>query len=264
MSRHRTTRRNLLRLGIQLLILLVIGAAIAFFAVRSFDRVDTRKPPPASQQSESSKKGFFSPNPTVLIITDSIGGGVSPDIKRYPDVLADQLNWNLVLDAVGARGFLPNDLSSIGINKVVAPFMDSLKFDISHYKADYIILDGGRNDLGRDPQLFAKAYDDYLTALRQAYPNAKIVCLIPAYLNPQPAQLYPMAADSVHQSAEKNGAYVLDPIAEGWYQRDMAPLLWNDGIHPNAEGATYYAKRIIDDMVKLGVIPNADPAPGAK
>jgi lysophospholipase L1-like esterase len=170
----------------------------------------------------------------------------------------------MVLDAAGARAFLPNDLSSIGINRIVPPFKDSLKFDVDHYKADYIILDGGRNDLGHDPQRFAAAYDDYLTALRAAYPNAKIICITPAYLNAQPAQLYPMAAESVRRSAEKNGAYVLDPIAEGWYEVDMAPLLWTDGIHPNAQGAEYYAKRIIDDMVRLGVIPNAEPALGAK
>jgi lysophospholipase L1-like esterase len=247
---------------------LAIAAAVLFLAERSFNRVgaqDQQAPAASGQQSQpATQQGMFKPNPTVLVITDSIGGGVSPDIKRYPDVLADKMNWNLVIDAVGARGFLPNDLTSIGINRIVAPFKDGLQFDIDHYKADYIILDGGRNDLGHDPQQFAAAYDEYLTALRTAYPNAKIVCLVPAYLNAQPAQLYPMAAESVRRSAEKNGAYVLDPIAEGWYEVDMAPLLWTDGIHPNAQGAEYYAKRVIDDMVRLGVIPNAEPAPGAK
>jgi lysophospholipase L1-like esterase len=265
MSKHRSRQGNILRLAAKVFVVLVVAAGVILLAVRSVDRVASREQAvPAQQGSASTHHAMFSPNPTVLVITDSIGGGVSPDIKRYPDALGERLNWNVVVDAVGARGFLPNDLRSQGINRVIPPFIDALQSDIDRYRADYIILDGGRNDLGHDPQKFAVAVDDYLTALRAGYPKAKIVVLLPTYLSAQPAPLYPMAAESVRRAAEKNGAYVLDPIAEGWYDVDMAPLLWTDGIHPNAAGATYYAQKIIDGMVRLGVIRNAEPAPGAK
>jgi lysophospholipase L1-like esterase len=265
MSRHSSRERSVLRLAAKVFLIVVVATVVTLLAGRGIDRVRSEQAAPARQpQSAPTHDAMFRPNPTVLVITDSIGGGVSPDIKRYPDALGELMNWNVVVDAVGARGFLPNDLRDQGINKVIPPFIDSLKFDVDRYKADYIIVDGGRNDLGEDPARFAPAVDNYLTALRAGYPKAKIVVLLPTYLNPQPAPLYPMAADAVRRAAEKNGAYVLDPIAEGWFEVDMAPLLWTDGIHPNAAGATYYAHKIIDGMARLGVIPSAEPAPGAR
>jgi lysophospholipase L1-like esterase len=269
MSRHRSSQRAVLRFATRLLVVLALAGGVALLAVRGFDRVDQdqgqRDEPAAQQGLAANQQGFFRPNPTVLVIGDSVANGVSPDVKRYPDVFKEKLGWNVVVDAQGGRGFLPNDLSIVGVKQIVPAAVDRLKFDADNFHADYIVLDVGRNDLGRDPAVFAPAFDEYMTTLRSYFPKAKVVVLVPAYLNSRAAELYPAVSEAIRLSAETHGAYVVDPIAEGWYQDiDLSPLLWDDGIHPNAEGAEYYAGRIIDDMRRMGVIPDSESGQGEK
>jgi lysophospholipase L1-like esterase len=269
MSRHRSSQRAVLRFATRLLVVLALAGGVALLAVRGFDRVDQdqgqRDEPAAQQGLAANQQGFFRPNPTVLVIGDSVANGVSPDVKRYPDVFKEKLGWNVVVDAQGGRGFLPNDLSIVGVKQIVPAAVDRLKFDADNFHADYIVLDVGRNDLGRDPALFAPAFDEYMTTLRSYFPKAKVVVLVPAYLNSRAAELYPAVSEAIRLSAETHGAYVVDPIAEGWYQDiDLSPLLWDDGIHPNAEGAEYYAGRIMDDMRRMGVIPDSESGQGEK
>jgi lysophospholipase L1-like esterase len=175
------------------------------------------------------------------------------------------MHWNVVVDAMGARGFLPTDASNVGVARPVPPFIDALKYDADTYRADYIIVDGGRNDLGKDPDRFAPAYDEYMTALRSYYPQAKIISLVPSYITPQRAELYEVNSAAVRQSAEKVGAYVMDPFAEGWFENiDLAPLLWTDGVHLNGAGAEYYAQEIVDGMRRLGILSDSESVQGAR
>jgi lysophospholipase L1-like esterase len=272
MSRHRnlSARGTLLRAAIHIFVVLALGGGATLLTLRAFDRLGPAETAEAAVNGDGTsahqQEALFDRNATLLVITDSMGGGIGDGtIKRWPDVLADNMHWNVVVDAMGARGFLPTDASNVGVPRPVPPFIDALKYDADTYRADYIIVDGGRNDLGKDPDLFAPAYDEYMTALRSYYPQAKIISLVPSYITPQRAELYEANSAAVRQSAEKVGAYVLDPFAEGWFENiDLAPLLWTDGVHLNGAGAEYYAQEIVDGMRRLGILSDSESVQGAR
>ena len=68
-------------------------------------------------------------------------------------------------------------------------------------------------------------------------------------------------SEAIKRSAAKVDAYVLDPVAEGWYEGvDLDPLLYTDRVHLNSEGGDYVADKIIEGMRRVGV--PIDSAPG--
>ena len=42
------------------------------------------------------------------------------------------------------------------------PFIDRLGGDAATYHVDYVLIDGGRNDLGEPPELVVAAADEYI------------------------------------------------------------------------------------------------------
>jgi lysophospholipase L1-like esterase len=268
MSRHRSSNRTVLRGVIRVLVVLVLAGAVTVLVVRAYDRTRSapEAPTAAPHGSPAAQDGLYQPNPTLLVVVDSMGA--PPDLtitKAYPEIIGEKMGWNVVVDSVGGRGFMANDLSNVGVNKVVPPVMETLKDDADHYKADYILVDTGRNDLGgKEYTAVAVAADEYLTALRAAYPNAKVIVMLPSYISPVKADLYPLIAEPIRQSAERIGAVVLDPVGEKWYEGvDLAPFLFTDMFHLNDAGAQFYAQKILDDLRKLGITPYSGSTEGA-
>jgi lysophospholipase L1-like esterase len=257
-ARHRHRGGAVVRTSVRIVALLSLAAGVVAFSFMALHRDDV--PPPVSSQNHgatSTAPPLFDEGQSMLIIGDSYVGGVGdPEIEKYyPQILAEELGFEYSIDAAGARGFTPNDLSDIGIPQVVAPYVDRLQYDKDNIKADYIVVDGGRNDLGKAPAETISAFDNYMKKLRAAYPNAKIVVVLPTYMSAKAASLYPFLAPAMTESAEKVGGYVLDPVAERWYSDiDLKPLLWQDGFHPNARGNEYIAQKIADGMRRLGVV----------
>ncbi|MDT5009062.1 MAG: hypothetical protein QOH57_679 [Mycobacterium sp.] len=269
MSRHRSSNRAVLRVVLQMVLVLVLAGAVTVLVVRGYDR--TRSVPDAATAaphgSPVAQDALYQRNPTLLVVTDSMGAPPDPTITTaYPDVLAEKMGWNVVVDSVGGRGFMPNDLSNVGINRLVPPVMETLKYDADQYRADYVLVDTGRNDLGgKEPGDVTAAADQYLTALRAAYPNAKIIVMLPSYISPLKADLYPLVGQPLRQSAERIGAMVLDPVSENWYEGvDLKPFLYKDNFHLNDAGAQFYAQKIIDGLGKLGITPYSGSTEGAR
>jgi hypothetical protein len=255
MSRHRSRQRIVFRNATRVVVLLALLGGVAFAGFVGFDRVSHRQDQPsAAQVAEPTQDPLFKAPPTVLVISDSMGA--QPDAavqKSYPDELAKMMGWNLVFDVVGGRGYVETDMSRFDRGPV-APAIDSLKYDADNFRADYIIVDVGRNDLGaKAPDDVIAAADNYFTQLRSYYPKAKIVVMIPAYISPLKGGTYDLIAGPMRQSAEKIGAYVLEPLAEDWYGGDLTPYQWTDGYHLNDAGAVFYADKIARGLRRLGV-----------
>jgi lysophospholipase L1-like esterase len=248
---------------VRIVALLSLAAGVVAFSFMALHRDDV--PPPVSSQNHgatSTAPPLFDEGQSMLIIGDSYVGGVGdPKIEKYyPQILAEELGFEYSIDAEGARGFTPNDLSDIGIPQVVAPYVDRLQYDEDNFRADYIVVDGGRNDLGTASAYTISAFDNYMKKLRAAYPNAKIVVVLPSYMSDKPGLIYPLIAPAMRESTEKVGGYVLDPVAERWYHDiDLKPLLWKDGYHPNARGNEFIAQKIADGMRRLGVVKPRPP-----
>lgn len=207
------------------------------------------------QESDStvpSIGSMFDYKPTLLIVGDSFAGGTGdPTFRPYPYLLGDRLGWSLTLDAQGGTGFV-NVAGPAGSRGV--PFIDRLARDGQLYNADYVLIDGGRNDLGLLPADVVPAADEYMKTVRATWPKAKIVVILPSYVSADEATNYRAVSEGMRRSAEEVNGYVIDPVAEGWYRgRDLAPLLWRDGVHLNAAGNEYYASRILDSMRAMGL-----------
>jgi lysophospholipase L1-like esterase len=241
-----------------LIVLLVLLSGVVLAGVLGFDRVSHRQDEQsATQAAEPAREPLFKTPPTLLVISDSMGW--PPDaavLKSFPDELAKMMGWNLIVDAVGARGFVETDRRKYGNYEPVPPVIDSLEYDADNYKADYIVVDVGRNDLGeKDPRDVIAAADDYLTQLRSRYPKAKIIVILPSYINAYKADTYDIIAGPMRQSAEKIGAYVLEPMADDWYgDVDLTKYMWTDGFHLNDAGAVFYAENIARGLRRLGLV----------
>jgi lysophospholipase L1-like esterase len=204
------------------------------------------------ESAVSSIGSMFDYKPTLLIVGDSFAGGTGdPTFRPYPYLLGDRLGWNLTLDAEGGTGFV-NVAGGVKSGRV--PFIDRLARDGQLYDVDYVLIDGGRNDLGLPPAEVIPAADEYINKTRAIWPKAKIIVVLPSYVSAVEASNYPAVSAGMRRSAEEVNAYVIDPVAEGWYRgKDLDPLFWTDGVHLNAAGNEYYASRIIDSMRAMGL-----------
>lgn len=254
-------QRASLRIAAHIVVVLALAGVVTLLAVRAFERLQPDESRQYSSQvnPQPDEKKLFVPNPSLLVITDSLG--VVTDAvegKVYPELLGEKLGWNVAADAVPARGYVTTDLNVIGINRIIPPAIDNLQYVAEHYRADYIVVDLGRNDLGKDPAIVEPAVNDYLTQLRAYYQRATIVVIVPCPVsssrNPLTLGTWPVVAPAIRAVAEKIGAHIFDPLTEGWYQNiDLAPLQVSDHNHLNSAGAEFYAQKIVDGMRPLGI-----------
>ena len=69
---------------------------------------------------------MFPDKPTLLVVGDSYAGGVDPRAVNYPQLVADEMGWNLALDAQGGTGFV-HGIDNLSPPRV--PFIDRLDRD---------------------------------------------------------------------------------------------------------------------------------------
>jgi GDSL-like lipase/acylhydrolase family protein len=186
----------------------------------------------------------FDHKPMLLVVRDSYA-------VTYPELIADRMGWTLALDGQDGTGFV----SGIDMgNPARVPFIDRLDGDVATYHVDYVLIDGGRSDLGEAAEPVVAAADEYVRKVRSDWPNAKIVVVLPASAAPDENANYPALADGLRRTAESVGAHVIDPAAQGWYRDiDVEPLLRQDGIHLAGDvGETYYADKITENLKLMG------------
>jgi lysophospholipase L1-like esterase len=198
-------------------------------------------------------KQMFDSKPTLLLVGDSFAGGTGdPNVLNYPYLLARKEGWHVALDAQGGTGFVHrvDNVSPPGV-----PFIERLDGDaaIYHYRVDYVLIDGGRNDLGEPPEPVLAAADEYIKKVHSFWPNAKIIIVLPSFVTPKVANNYPALAQGLRRTAESVGADVIDPVAQRWYRDiDVKRLLWKDGVNLNGDGNAYYADKIIENLTRMG------------
>jgi lysophospholipase L1-like esterase len=198
-------------------------------------------------------KQMFDHKPTLLVVSDSFATGTGDSsIRTYPYLLADKMGWNLALDAQFVTGFV-NGIDSMSPPQV--PFIDRLDGDAATYRyhVDYVLVDGGRNDLFLPPEPVVAAADEYIKKVHSDWPNAKIIIILPTFLSPAVAHNYPAVAEGLRRTAESVGGHVIDPVEQRWYRGiDVKPLLSPDGIHLNGNGEIYYADKINENLKQIG------------
>jgi lysophospholipase L1-like esterase len=104
------------------------------------------------------------------------------------------------------------------------------------WQADVVVINQGTNDRGADGATFAPLYLAFLTEVRAAYPNAKIVALRPfvgAFGTEIKAQ--------VKARTDGGDAKVYYVDTDGW----TAPADFTDGVHPNQAGSVKIEGKLV-------------------
>jgi GDSL-like Lipase/Acylhydrolase family len=234
--------------------LTVITALVSFVGLAYYESFGA--PPPHSQaalhNNTPSLSNMFDYQPTLLVVGDSYA-------ETYPDLVADKMHWSRALDEQNGGGFVRcvdyrrfRHEQYIDPSPLPVPFKDRLDHDAATYHADYVLIDGGRTDLGDPPGPVVAAADEYIKDVHSRWPNAKIIIMLPATATRDVAANYGAVAEGLRRTAESVGAYVIDPVEQGWYRdADVKPLLQNDGVHLTNNGEIYYANKIIENLQQM-------------
>lgn len=110
--------------------------------------------------------------------------------------------------------------------------------------SDLVVIFGGANDLGTDPERERKAVRDTFERVRRAAPKAHLLIVGPAWPRDDvPPEVFGVR-DIVREEAARAGAKFVDPLAERWLWAD-ANLIGPDWIHPNRAGQQYLAQKML-------------------
>jgi hypothetical protein len=181
--------------------------------------------------------------PTSLWIGDSytFGAGVSePWIYGVGRMTPTLLGWNYWLDAEGGTGFIASGVPGYGFQ----PIPDRLP-NWAGYTPDYVVLDGGRNDWNASWDVLNPVVVNYLQALSQTFPQAKIIIIAPYAMNSGVGGYdYLQLRCLLDSQAISYGWRYVDPSSLGWIDAYAATLVGSDDYHPSEAGYTYLADHL--------------------
>jgi lysophospholipase L1-like esterase len=112
------------------------------------------------------------------------------------------------------------------------------------WQADMVVINEGTNDSGAAESTFRTGYAQYLTTIRAAYPNAKLVALRPF----NGSQAAPIKAEvDARNTAGDMRVYYVDTT--GW----LGSSDYTDGTHPNEQGSGKAAQALVSAIRKIGL-----------
>ncbi|CAN5378692.1 SGNH/GDSL hydrolase family protein [soil metagenome] len=219
-------------------------------------------------QASSSPTG--SAGRTVLLIGDSYTEGSSTPDQSYGCLTAAELGWTCDIATQPGTGYLnggPGHRFQLGGNtESTTSFAERLPALREMYRPDFVILDGGRNDLQYDTGELLRTLTDTVTETIDCWPNSHIVVIAPWFLNEpviRPPALggrtigeqFRSALDSLPAGENVD---LIDPAALGWFvDMDVAPYLSDDGIHPDVDGVERISRLLTAALItEAGVSPS--------
>ncbi|MBY6686525.1 SGNH/GDSL hydrolase family protein [Rhodococcus sp. BP-149] len=246
--------RSALRRGdvraVVLLAIVTVAAAGVLFARGAAEPSGTE-----SSATSTSTSASLAPSraTTALWVGDSYTAGVGRiDNASYARIVCLRMGWACNVDAEGSTGFL--DDGAAEYQGVTSRLPARLDFDKATFDADAIIVDAGRNDLEVPFDVLIGAIDDYVSDLREGWPDARIVIIVPTFMSPEKYDNYDELVAGIDAIAAKVGGQVLDPVARGWYANvDIPSMQIEDRVHPNAVGNAYLAGVLERDLRELGL-----------
>ncbi|MDV3128672.1 SGNH/GDSL hydrolase family protein [Mycobacterium sp. 21AC1] len=194
-------------------------------------------------------------HPAVLFIGDSYTQGpTTPDLS-YGYMSATEMGWECNVAAQPGTGYInggPGHRLPLGQDyRPSTSFLERLPRLRELYRADIVILDGGRNDVVYSMSDVMPTVLYTVSQVIDAWPNSRIVVIAPWFLNElviRPPTLEGRTVgeeflSALRSSPEFDKVDLIDPGALGWFTgTDVSPYVGDDGIHPNFNGA----KRIAD------------------
>jgi hypothetical protein len=205
-------------------------------------------------------------HPAVLFIGDSYTQGpTTPDLS-YGYMSAKELGWECNVAAQAGTGYIQGGpghrLPSGEDNRPSTSFVERLPRLRELYRADIVILDGGRNDVQYNMNDVMPTFLYTLSQVIDAWPNGRIVVIAPWFLNElviRPGSLDGRTVGEEFSSALRSSpdfdkVVLIDPGSLGWFaDTDVSPYVGDDGIHPNFEGDKKIADLLAAALISAGV-----------
>lgn len=193
----------------------------------------TYRPPLAA--SSKAAPGRSDPA-TAVIIGDSYTAG-AVGVTPYPEATCTALGWICNIDAEGGTGYLASGHAN---SEAFTAYLGRLGTTGQEYTADYVVVTGGRNDIGGNSAAQETATREYYRQVRAVYPRATIVAVQPFWGDEnRPANLLRLQQD-IRRAAAGVDAYWI-PTA-GWLN---PTLIGPDHIHPTVAGSKRITRKMI-------------------
>lgn len=183
----------------------------------------------------------------LLNLGDSLAAGDGNNYKGYAHLIADANNMILYSKAKGGATMVDYYTSS-NRSWIMKQLNDAIGEGV---EADYILFDGGVNDQGLsatlgsvsngysqssfDPATFCGAFEAFILAARTAYPDAKLLYVLPHKLN---RTALPPYMEAAKQICKKWSVPYVDLYDNGGLNCYISAhdKYFADGVHPNEAG----------------------------
>jgi lysophospholipase L1-like esterase len=192
------------------------------------------------------------PKTVALWVGDSftLGVGATDPGYSYAVQTSIAMGWTEAIDAQSGTGFVADGKNNAKENVPVPARLERFTGN-----PQYVIVDAGRNDWNQDfKQATAPAVKGYLDAVKAKWPAAKLILIVP--FNVASTKATPDFVNLFAEESQRLGATVVNPIAEGWLNKDtMADKIYSDNVHPNRAGHKYIAEHLAESFKALGIVP---------
>ncbi len=184
---------------------------------------------------------------TALFVGDSYTAGALGinESQTFATRTCDALGLACNLDAEGSTGYQADGHK---VSSKFTPYVHRLSEDTALYRADLIVVSGGRNDIGKPGDEFTIARS-YLRAVGKAYPKARVVVLEPFWQNAHPSIPMIDIRRDVKRAAAATGATYLP--TDGWLLKHGVA---SDDTHPNLEGHREIAVELTAALKASGLL----------
>lgn len=136
------------------------------------------------------------------------------------------------------------------------PFIDQVRRVVGANDR-LVVLFGSLNDQVNPPEQLAPLVQRTLAEAMTRAPNARLLVIGPAWVQPDPPPGMLVARDVIKAEAQAIGATFVDPLTEAWFA-NHPELIGTDGNRPNDAGHEYMAEKILPLIAQQLQVP---PAP---
>ena len=209
--------------------------------------------------------------PSALFIGDSYTMGYAmgpvPD-SSYACLTATNMGWQCSVVAQVGTGYINGGpgqrlRAEFGVRNVDSTsFWERFPRLRELYRADIVVLDGGRADVRFDMSDVQTMFEYTVRQAMQFWPNSRIVVIAP-WLISQPAIRPPgLSGRTIGQelgsilrsSPEFDVVTFIDPAALNWFDGvDTSPYTADDGVSPNSAGDHKIAELLTTALIQQGL-----------
>lgn len=210
---------------------LVVVAVIAITAFLSSGGAARGKIPQYTPPGDAATPTIPAPMPLAVFIGDSYTQGAGGGGVRWPTLVGEAHGWDVDNLGLGGTGYIrTSDANSCG-----RPYCGRYGQTIDEIigSPTYIVVSGGRNDVGLPTADVTAAADALFGALHQRYPDAKIFVMAPWFDDDPPPPSAGEFTQAIQAAALENQLVYLDSGQPLFGRPD---LISEDGVHPNAAG----------------------------